>query len=221
MRNVDVDALQVMGASAANCDLVCHSECLRLRLRTKDFDNQQACADDDAAIGDVEVRPVVVDDGDFEEVDDVMKMDAVVEVADGSAKNKRKGNRSGAELNRRAPLACRAQSESQPLKKQFNPQRTAAGESESANMLKAAPVLSTCVMRKTCGITTCAAPSARFLATASLLMRSRTDHDERNQEEQRAIVTCAARLAVELVGRVLIVRGHQAWGSVPSLVYGG
>ena len=59
-------------------------------MRTKYFDEQQTCADDDAAIGDVEVGPVIVDDVDFEEVDDVGEAKAVVEVADSSAEDERK-----------------------------------------------------------------------------------------------------------------------------------
>ena len=54
---------------------------------TEDFDQQQAGTDDDAAIGDVEVGPVVVDDVDFEEVDDVGETNAVVEVADSAAED--------------------------------------------------------------------------------------------------------------------------------------
>src|ERR1700722_20449795 len=60
-------------------------------LRAEDFDEEEACADDDAAVGDVEVGPVVVADVDFEEIDDVAVADAVVEVADGSAEDEREG----------------------------------------------------------------------------------------------------------------------------------
>ena len=51
-------------------------------MGAEDFDEQEAGADDDAAVGYVEVGPVVVDDVDFEEVDDVVEADAVVEVAE-------------------------------------------------------------------------------------------------------------------------------------------
>src|SRR5690348_1260725 len=57
------------------------------RLRTENFNQQQTGADDDAAVGDVEVGPVVVDDVDFEEVDDVGEAEAVVEVSGGSPEN--------------------------------------------------------------------------------------------------------------------------------------
>ena len=64
-------------------------------LRAEDFEQQQAGADDDAAVGDVEVGPVVVDDGDLEEVDDVVEAGAVVEIADGSAEDEGEGDGAG------------------------------------------------------------------------------------------------------------------------------
>src|SRR6185312_2069868 len=54
-------------------------------LWAKDFYKEQAGSDDDAAIGDVEVGPVVVDDVDFEKVDDVGEAKAVIKIANGSA----------------------------------------------------------------------------------------------------------------------------------------
>ena len=63
-----------------------------MRLRAEDFDEEEAGSDDDAAVGDVEVGPVVVDDVDFEEVDDVGEAEAVVEVADGSAEDEGEGD---------------------------------------------------------------------------------------------------------------------------------
>lgn len=59
------------------------------RLRAEDFDQQQARSDDDAAICDIEVGPVVVDDVDFEEINDMAEAEAVVEVAKGSAEDER------------------------------------------------------------------------------------------------------------------------------------
>src|SRR5580704_3662723 len=62
-----------------------------LRLWAEDFDEEEACADDDAAVGCVEVRPVVGVDVDLEEVDDVVVADTVVEVAEGSAEDEGEG----------------------------------------------------------------------------------------------------------------------------------
>jgi hypothetical protein len=56
-----------------------------LGLGAEDFYQQRVGADDDAAIGYIEVGPVVVDDVDFEEVDDVGEAQAVVEIADSDA----------------------------------------------------------------------------------------------------------------------------------------
>jgi hypothetical protein len=47
-------------------------------LRSKDFDEEQARAYHDAAVSYVEVGPMVVDDVDFEKIDDVVITDAVV-----------------------------------------------------------------------------------------------------------------------------------------------
>ena len=63
-----------------------------MRLGAEDFYEEQAGADDDAAVGYVEVGPVVVEDVDFEEVDDVVVPDAVVEVAEGSAEDEGEGD---------------------------------------------------------------------------------------------------------------------------------
>ena len=56
-------------------------------LGTKDFEQKQAGTDDDGGVGYVEVRPMVVDDPDLEEVDDVGEADAVVEIAERSAED--------------------------------------------------------------------------------------------------------------------------------------
>src|ERR1035437_2545185 len=56
-------------------------------LGAEDFEEEEACADDDAGVGDVEVGPVVVVDLYGEEVDDVVEADAVVEVAERSAED--------------------------------------------------------------------------------------------------------------------------------------
>ena len=64
---------------------------LGLRLWAEDFYEEEAGSDDDAGVGYVEVGPVVVDDADLEEVDDIVVADAVVEVAEGSAEDEGKG----------------------------------------------------------------------------------------------------------------------------------
>src|ERR1035437_1179660 len=56
-------------------------------LGAEDFEEEEAGADDDAGVGDVEVGPVVVVDLYGEEVDDVVEADAVVEIAEGSAED--------------------------------------------------------------------------------------------------------------------------------------
>lgn len=76
----------------------CDGKRLGLRLGPKDLDQQKAGADDDAAIGNVEVRPVVVDNVDLEEVDNVVIPDAVVEIAESSAENESERNRGECEL---------------------------------------------------------------------------------------------------------------------------
>jgi len=65
-----------------------------MRLGAEDFDEEEAGSDDDAGVGYVEVGPVVMDDVDFKEVDDVVVADAVVDVADGSAEDESEGYRS-------------------------------------------------------------------------------------------------------------------------------
>jgi hypothetical protein len=74
-----------------------------VRLGAEDFEEEEAGADDDAAVGYVEVGPVVVDDADLEEVDDVVVADAVVEVAEGSAEDKSEGDRGYGEIAAYAP----------------------------------------------------------------------------------------------------------------------
>ena len=51
---------------------------LALVLRAEDLDHQQAGSDDDRGVGYVEVWPVIVDDVDFEKVDDEVVDDTVV-----------------------------------------------------------------------------------------------------------------------------------------------
>ena len=72
-------------------------------MGAEDFDEEEAGSDDDAAVGYVEVGPVVVDDADFEEVDDVVVADAVVEVAEGSAEDEGEGDRGEGEVAAYAP----------------------------------------------------------------------------------------------------------------------
>ncbi len=61
-------------------------------MGAEDFCEEEEGSDADAAVGYVEVGPMVVDDVDFEEVDDVVIADAVVEVAEGSAEDEREGD---------------------------------------------------------------------------------------------------------------------------------
>ena len=51
---------------------------LILLLWAEDFDEEQTGSDADAAVSYVEVGPMVVDDVDFEKIDDVVITDAVV-----------------------------------------------------------------------------------------------------------------------------------------------
>jgi hypothetical protein len=60
-------------------------------LRAEYFDEEEAGSDADTAVCYVEVGPVVSVDVDFEEVDDVVVADAVVEVAEGSAEDEGEG----------------------------------------------------------------------------------------------------------------------------------
>ena len=72
-------------------------------LGTEDFEEEEAGADDDAGVGDVEVGPVVVVDLHGEEVDDVVEADAVVEIAEGSAEDEGKGDRGQRDVAAGAP----------------------------------------------------------------------------------------------------------------------
>src|ERR1022692_3506181 len=72
-------------------------------LGTEDFEEEEAGADDDAGVGDVEVGPVVVVDLHGEEVDDVVEADAVVEVAERSAKDEGERDRGEGEPATSAP----------------------------------------------------------------------------------------------------------------------
>src|ERR1700677_4211954 len=60
-------------------------------LGAEDFYQEKTGSYADAAVGYVEVGPVVGVDVDFEEVDDVVVADAVVEVAEGSTEDKGEG----------------------------------------------------------------------------------------------------------------------------------
>jgi hypothetical protein len=60
-------------------------------LGAKYFDEEEAGSDADAAVGYVEIGPVVGVDVDFEEVDHVVVADAVVEVAEGPAEDEGEG----------------------------------------------------------------------------------------------------------------------------------
>ncbi len=111
VRDVDVDALEVVGAGSADGDLVVHrggSEVLVLScefgsLGAEDLEDEEGGADADGGVGDVEVGPVVVDDVDFEKVDDEVMDDAVVEVADGSAEDEGEGDGGEGEVAAGAP----------------------------------------------------------------------------------------------------------------------
>ena len=72
-------------------------------MGSEDFDEEEARPDDDAAVGYVEVGPVVVVDADLEEVDDVVVDDAVIEIAQCAAKDECKGDRGNGEVAAYAP----------------------------------------------------------------------------------------------------------------------
>ena len=117
----------------------------------EDFEQQEAGADDDAGVGDVEVGPVVVVDFHGEEVDDVVEADAVVEVAEGSAEDE--GERDRGEGEVRPVRQSRAKTmRAAMMEKAMRPRRTPLGGRFSISE-KAAPVLRTCERRKTPGMT--------------------------------------------------------------------
>lgn len=57
------------------------------------IEEQETRTDDDGAVGDIEVGPVVAEDVDFNEVDDRAVDDAIVQVAESATKNEGEGNR--------------------------------------------------------------------------------------------------------------------------------
>ena len=61
-------------------------------LVAEHVEEEQADADADRRVGDVERRPVVAGDGEVEEVDDVAEADAVEQVADGAAEDQRQAD---------------------------------------------------------------------------------------------------------------------------------
>ena len=67
-------------------------------------------------------------------------------------------------------------------------QRTRSGEAESPKSEKAAPVLSTCVMRKTFGMTTCASPSGMRVRDCDLGDAIEDQDEQRDEEENAAAV---------------------------------
>jgi hypothetical protein len=136
---------------------------------------EQAGPDDDAAVGYVEVGPVVVNDVDFEEVDDVVVADAVVEVADRSAEDEGEGDRGGVEITASAPEHARYDDYSDDRERD-EPVANGVGRDESANMLKAAPVLRTWVMRKTPGMTVWPGRWECGERSRALVSRSSKDH---------------------------------------------
>ena len=78
--------------------------CRRLRrLGAEDLEQEEACANDDAGVGDVEVGPVVVVDADGEEIDDVVEADAVVEIAESAAEDESERDRGEGEGSASAP----------------------------------------------------------------------------------------------------------------------
>ncbi len=165
-----------------------------LWLGAEDFDEEEAGADDDAAVGYVEVGPVVVDDVDFEEVDDVVVADAVVEVAEGSAEDEGEGDGGEGEVRpTRQSMPRRMMTAT--TEKAMRMLRTVTGEAFSANMLKAAPVLWTSEMRKTPGMTVWAWPLGRLLDDDVLGDAVDEDDEGGDGEDEAALV---ARLAVEL-----------------------
>src|SRR3569833_1193583 len=60
---------------------------LRLLVREEGVEEEEAGADDDAAVGHVEVGPVVAEDVDLDEVDDGAVAEAGVEIAYGAAED--------------------------------------------------------------------------------------------------------------------------------------
>ena len=72
-------------------------------LGAQHFDEQEAGSDADGGVGDVEVGPVIVDDVDLEEVDDVGEAHAVVEVAERAAEDEREREADERELAAELP----------------------------------------------------------------------------------------------------------------------
>ena len=131
-----------------------------LRLRAEDFDEEEAGSDDDAAVGYVEVGPVVVNDMDFDEVDDVMVAYAVVDIAYGSAEDEREGYRGEGDVWPYSPEHAQDNEDGHDGKED---EAVADGNRPGGvgNMLNAAPVLRTWVMRRTPGMTVWALPWGR------------------------------------------------------------
>ena len=78
---------------------------LRFLAGKEGVEDEQACADDDAAVGYVEVGPMVAEDVNFDEVDDGAIADAVMQIADRAAKDQGESDSSetdaAAESNKR------------------------------------------------------------------------------------------------------------------------
>ena len=114
-------------------------------------EQEEACANDDAGVGDVEVGPVVVVDADGEEIDDVVEADAVVEIAESAAEDESERDRGEGEGSASAP------------EQDEDDDRGEDGEGDEAetdgvgrrfsSRLKAAPVLSTWLRWKNPGMT--------------------------------------------------------------------
>ena len=90
-------------------------------------------------------------DVDGEEVDDVVEADAVVEVAEGSAEDEGERDRGEGERAAGAPEQTKTMTAAK-TENAMRPMRTALG-GEVSIRLKAAPVLSTWMRRKTPGMT--------------------------------------------------------------------
>ena len=218
VRDVDVDALEVVGAGAADGDLVDVIERLgvasvhQLRswplllsedpcewplrlvrwLVAEDFEEEEAGADDDAGVGDVEVGPVVVDDVDFEEVDDVVVDDAVVEVADGSAEDEGEGD-AGEREARPTRQSMPSTTMTAMTEKAMRTLRTGAGRRFGEHAEGGAGVVDV-EIRKTPGMTVMGWPRGTCAVDESLVRRSRTMTSGGDEEQQGRTVAVRRRL---------------------------
>ena len=126
-------------------------------LGQQGIEHQQAGAGHDGAVGHVEVRPVIGEDVDLDEVDDRAVGDAVVDVADGAAQYQGQGDGGERDAAPRRIMAMRTAIAAIEVKA-ISAQRTVCGLALSAKRENAAPSLSQWVMRRTRGMTGIAPP---------------------------------------------------------------